>query len=454
MKLLQNNYISKIKFKGNNRTSIVWNNILGSGVLKVINIIITLLVVPMTIDYISADKYGIWLTLSSIIAWVSYFDFGLGHGFRNKFTEALARNDFDLARQLVSTTYTCLSIIFFVILIVILSINRILNWGEILNISQDYNSELTNVFALLAICFCSNCVVNTFNMLLIANQQTAKASLIQTATQIAGLVGITIVTHVTSSSLLWLAIVYSLIPSILLIFISIYAFIFTKYSRYRPSFKLFRKNLVKYIVGLGGKFFIIMLSTLIIFQCINLIITRLLGPLEVTQYNIAYKYFNVTYMAFVIILTPVWTAFTDAYVKRDISWMKRMMRKMEYVSLGMSIIVILMMLCSKFVFKLWIGNNVNISNTTVFMVGLFIMSLNTANTYMFLINGVGKVQLQMYIYIFFAVFSIPLMIIWGREYGIIGIILPSCIACLTQGAVGRIQIIKLISGRATGIWMK
>ena len=54
---------------------------------------------------------------------------------------------------------------------------------------------------------------------------------------------------------------------------------------------------------------------LFIFQVINIIISRNLGPIAVTQYNVAYKYYNVLNMASVIILTPFWSAFTDAYVK-------------------------------------------------------------------------------------------------------------------------------------------
>lgn len=47
-----------------------------------------------------------------------------------------------------------------------------------------------------------------------------------------------------------------------------------------------------------------MLSILFIFQFTNIIITRIEGPDVVTQYNIAYKYFNVLNMFALIILSP------------------------------------------------------------------------------------------------------------------------------------------------------
>ena len=74
--------------KGNERSVIIKKNIAASLVLKCVSILISLQVVPLTIDYINPTKYGIWLTLSSIIAWLSYFDLGFAHGFRNRFAEA------------------------------------------------------------------------------------------------------------------------------------------------------------------------------------------------------------------------------------------------------------------------------------------------------------------------------------------------------------------------------
>ena len=76
--------------KGNERSVAVKKNIAVSLVLKCISILVSLQVDPLTIGYVNPTKYGIWLTLSSIIAWLSYFDLGFAHGFRNRFAEAKA----------------------------------------------------------------------------------------------------------------------------------------------------------------------------------------------------------------------------------------------------------------------------------------------------------------------------------------------------------------------------
>ena len=45
-----------------------------------------------------------------------------------------------------------------------------------------------------------------------------------------------------------------------------------------------------------------------IYQFMNIIISRVKGPEAVTEYNIAYKYFNTLNMFATIILTPFWSA--------------------------------------------------------------------------------------------------------------------------------------------------
>lgn len=155
--------------KGNERSVAVKKNIAASLVLKCVSILVSLQVVPLTIGYVNPTKYGIWLTLSSIIAWLSYFDLGFAHGFRNRFAEAKAKGDVKLAKEYVSTTYVVLLLLFSGILLITLMVNRYLNWSSILNIDAIYNEELHVVFGLLACFFCLNIVASVFTTMLTAD---------------------------------------------------------------------------------------------------------------------------------------------------------------------------------------------------------------------------------------------------------------------------------------------
>ena len=448
------NRISSYVASGSTRSITVKKNILGSLLLKSISILISLQVVPLTINYINPTKYGIWLTLSSIIAWLSYFDLGFAHGFRNRFAEARASGNIKLAKEYISTTYMVLLLLFSIIFFIVIVFNNFLNWSSILNIEPVYNDELRTVFGLLSCFFCLNIVASVFTTMLAADQKTALASLIQTSGQVLAFVSIFILTRTTSGSLNTLAIVFAGIPCFWLIIISFIMFCGGKYRSIAPTMRSFRISLIKNILGLGGQFFIIMLSMLFIFQFINIILSRIEGPEIVTQYIIAYKYFNILNMGVTIILTPFWSAFTDAYVKHDYNWMRSVVKKLELLWLLCIPLLILMVICSSSLYEWWIGNSVSIPLSLSMSMAVYILFQTGGNMYMYLINGTSKVRLQLILYLLFAIVSIPLMTFCCKKYGVEGVLIVPIIVFGLQAGIGRIQIFKIITGTARGIWLK
>lgn len=440
--------------QGNSRSLAIKKNILGSFALKCISIIVSLQVVPLTINYINPSQYGIWLALSSIIAWLGYFDLGFAHGFRNRFAEARAKNDLQSAKDYVSTTYAVLTLLFTIVLFIALIINRFLNWCSILNITDCSNDELQVVFGLLACFFCINIVGSVFTTMLTADQKPALASLIQTSGQVLAFICIYVLTKTVPGNLTVLAFAFSGLPCIFLIIVSVIVFRFKKYKTVAPSIKCIHLNLTKNILGLGGQFFVIMISTLVIFQFLNIIISRIEGPIAVTQYNVTFKYYNVLHMLSIIILTPFWSAFTDAYIKNDYNWMKRMVGKLERLWLLSVPLLIIMILLSNVFFDFWLKKAVCIPFSLSLSVSLYVLFQTGGAVYMYLINGTSKVRLQMVVYVIFAFISIPLIYYFTERYGTEGALIVPTFIYLIQMIIGRVQIYKLINGSANGIFNK
>lgn len=441
--------------KGNERTVLAKKNIVASLGLKCISILISLQVVPLTIGYIDSVRYGIWLTISSIIAWLSFFDLGFAHGFRNRFTEAKAKGNTKLAREYLSTTYAALLILFTCIFLIISAANHYINWSGILHIDKQYNTELQTVFGLLACFFCLNIVGNVFTTMLTAAQKPAIASLIQTSGQVLAFIAIYTLTKTTDGSLVNLAVAFSGIPCLLLIIVSVIVFRTKKYRTIAPSFRHVRFSLTKNILGLGGQFFIIMISMMVIYQFLNIIISRVKGPESVTEYNIAYKYFNTLNMFATIILTPFWSAFTDAYIKKDFGWMKQAQRKLERMWLVVILPASILMLAgSSWIYNWWIGDDIKVSFPVSVMVVIYVLSLTLSGVYLILINGTSKVRIQMLIYLFFSIIALPLIQYGCKLYGIAGALIFPTVVCLFQAIMGRIQLKKIIAGKDFGIYGK
>ncbi len=449
--------IKRIKNKllsGSERTVLIKKNILASSMLRVISILISLMVVPATINYINPERYGIWLTLSGIITWLSYFDFGFAHGFRNKFAEAVAKDDYTLARKYVSTTYAVLALLFATIMVITSIINNHINWSSILNVSPELNVELRAVFQILIVFFCINIVAEVFSTMLTASQRPAASTAIKTAGNLVSLTTIITLTYTTEGNLEYLAIAFSGIPCLLTIIISFIAFNKGRYKKYAPSIKQIDLKLTKSIIGMGGQFFLIMMCMLLIFQFTNIIISRELGPESVTLYNVTYKIFSIVQMVVMIVLTPIWSAYTDAYTRKDFAWMKHSAAKLEKMGLTTFPFLIMLTAISPFIFEIWLGEKVETSIYVSASIAFFTFCKIMGAIYMHQINGTGKVKMQLITYSIIAIMAIPSMIYSSRQWGLVGIVLIPSIAFFAQFIICRIQLKRIINQTAKGVWNK
>ncbi len=278
--------------KGHDRSVKAKKNIFASFIIKGCNIAISLVLVPLTIHYVNPTQYGIWLTLSSIIGWFAFFDIGFGNGLRNKFAEAIAKDDHQLARIYLSTTYAILSIIIICLLVIFLCLNPFLNWTSILNTPASMAAELSTLALLVFVFFCLQFILQLVTTIITANQQPAKASFFNFLGSLFSLTVIFILTKTTSGSLIYLALSLGFTPVLVLTASSIW-FYSHEYKKYAPSLKYVKFSYARELMSLGLKFFIIQIATVVLYETSNLIIAQLFGPAQVTPYNVAYKYFGI-----------------------------------------------------------------------------------------------------------------------------------------------------------------
>lgn len=450
-------FISNFFKQGNQRTQNAKKNIAALFLLKGVSVLITMVLVPLTINYINPTKYGIWLTISSFIGWFAFFDVGLGNGLRNKFTESVAKKNFIKARIYVSTTYFILGLIILIVFLIFLFIFPFINWSSVFNTASDLNAELNKLILIVFCFFCIQFILKLITTILIADQKPSISGLVNLLGNLLSFVIIYFLTITTkgNGSLLYLGIVFSASPVLVLILTSIY-FFYGKYKIYRPSIKYIKISYAKDIVNLGLQFFIIQIAVFIIFSTDNMIITQLFGPIEVTSYNIAYKYFNIISMLFSIVMSPLWSAYTDAFHKDEIEWIKKATNKMLKLWIILVIIVVLMFFFSKIFYKLWVGEQIKIETTLSALMGLYVIISSWNSIFSNVINGTGKIRLQLYGSIFLTIINIPLCILFAKHMnlGISGVILGTSVTLFPGSIISIIQYNKIINKKAKGIWNK
>lgn len=439
-------------FSGNQRSVTVKKNIIGSLFIKGCSIIISLMLVPMTLGYVSSELYGIWLTLSSIMLWLNFFDVGFTLGLKNKLAEAIALGDWDRGKSLVSTTYFMMVVIFVPLCLLLELLVPHIDWASFLNVDSIYNDEIIRTLYVLVGCFCLQMIVNVLTAVVSAYQKTALSSAFPVIGNFLSLVAIFLLTKLCPPSLVVLAIAISVMPIVVLFIASIFLFS-RKFKAVCPSIKSIDRVYIKDLFGLGAKFFLIQIQVVILYQCTNILISNVSGPDEVTSYNIAYKYLGVAMMVYTIIISPLWPAFTDAYTKKDFVWMKNIYKKMILIYLLSTIVLIIMLLVSPFAYKIWIGEKVQISYLMTIIVGIYMILHTWDALQVQLINGTGKLKLQTYVTLLGLILHIPLSLFLGKFIGAIGVVCSMIFINLIYSTCFTIQIHKILNRTAKGIWI-
>lgn len=445
--------IQNLIFTGNTRSVTIKKNIIASLGIRGCSIIISLILVPMTLGYVSSELYGIWLTLSSIMLWLNFFDVGFTLGLKNKLAEAIAQNNLEKGKSLVSTTYFMMILIFIPLLIILESIIPFVNWSTFLNVQSIYNEEIIKCLYILAACFCIQMILNVFTAVVAAFQQVALSSAFPVIGNFLSLITIFFLTKYCPPSLLALAIAISVMPLLVIFTVSI-IFFKKKYKNVSPNIHYIDRKYAKELFTLGYKFFLIQIQGVVLYQCTNILISRLSGPEYVTAYNIAYKYLNIALMVYSIVLTPLWPAFTDAYTRKDFIWMKSIYKKMTRFYIFSACIVILMIASSNIIYKLWIGDRAEVPFSMTLTLGIFILINSWDALQVNLINGIGTIKLQTYVTLIGLIFHIPLSLFIGKYIGAIGVVISMTIIICIYSIFFTIQIKQILTQKAKGIWIK
>lgn len=438
---------------GSGRSVAVKKNILASFVIKGISILTSLLLVPLTIGYVSAELYGVWLTLASILTWLGFMDIGFSQGLKNKLTEAIANDDWEKGKALVSTTYGMMILIMVPVCILLECAIPFVNWADLLNVDPIYSVEIINALYVCIAFACLQMIFNVISSVVSAFQKVALSNSFIVIGNIISLLLIIILKTTVPPSLVVLACTLAAMPVLVIIIASIILFN-GSFKKVAPNLSSFNKLYIKELFGLGYKFFIINIQVLVLYQSTNVLISNVSSPIEVTTYNIAYKLLSAAMMIYTMITAPLWPAYTDAYTRGDYRWMKNMRKKMTKIlllSMGMCVIITLV---SPFIYKLWVGDSIEVPFVMTTMVCLYVMAYCWMQLNGTLLVGMGKIQLETRLAIFGMCLHIPLSYVLSSYIGAYGVISSMILINIMYAAVEQIQTNRILNKTAIGIWNK
>ena len=448
------NKINRLLRSDSNRTGLIKKNILASFFIKGWVIAVQLMMVPLTLHCLGVYENGIWLTISSMLVWIDNLDAGLGNGLRNKLAEYIAKDDYENARRSVSSTL-------FMLVAFIVPVSLAINlwiWNadtySFFNVDPHIVGNLNKILSCSAIFVCSTFIFKFIGNFYMGLQMPAVNNLLGCLGQTLALIGTLVVYMSGSHSLFYIAIVNTIAP--LLVYLISYPITFgRRYPHLSPSLKYVDIKSAVSLFKMGIKFFVLQISGVVLFMTTNILISRYYTPEMVTPYQIAYRYFSVLQLLFFIICVPYWSATTDAYNKKDFAWIKASGRQLDRIIMGILLVAIVMVLASKPIYQLWVGDASIVSLGMTIMVAVYVMILTLSMRYSYIINGFGTLKMQLITTVVAAVCYIPLAIFFCRDSdNVLYLLAVMSLVNLPGLIVNAVQYRKIIKGTAKGIWLE
>lgn len=447
-------------FQGHQRTVRAKKNALASLLIKGGSVLVGFMLVPITLGYLDQTRYGIWVTITSFLTWFTFFEIGLGSGLKNKLAEAVAKENYELGRTYVSTTYAILTIVISLVSIAFFLGSNFIDWTKVFNTSdKSLGPELSKLAYIVFGFFFIRFVIKLISDVLLAHQRSGLSNLFGPLGNFLSLPIIYLLTKFTEGSLIYIGLTFSLVPVLVLAVASIILYR-NEYKHIAPSIRYVKFQYAKELLNIGVKFFIIQASALVIFQSANFVIIQFFGPEEVTSFDVAFKYFSIINMIFTIIVLPYWPAFTEAWTKEDHAWIRKTIRNLLKLWGGFVAIALVMLVMSDVVFHFWIGPEkmkiVSISLLLKVLLVVYFLIFTFGGVFNMFINGVGKVTLQTYSLLLGAILFLPstYFFIHYLHWGIESVVIGSIIANFYSLIVAPVQYFKIINNKAQGIWNK
>jgi len=430
-------------------------NIVSLFLIKIAITLVGFASVPVIINLINPEVYGVWVTITAIVGWFGMFDLGLGNGLRNKLAIALACNDWILARKYVSTTYAVLTIITVAIYTVFFTIEPYLDWKIVLGVPEMIltGHTLSLVVKTVMLLFCINLVVKVLGSIFYSLQSPFVTSFIDLIAKVFSYIALLLLNSGNEMNVLSVTFIVSATPIIIYVFASI-VFFSTKYKAMRPALSDIELSRFRELMGLGSSFFFIQLSAVLLYQTNTLVISHLFGPLSVTSYTLANRYIGAVMILFSIVVAPFWSATTEAYEKGDKKWISKSLTSLKIAWLMLVVMGLAMYMVSSQVFSLWVGDEVAVPKILTLSVFVWV-AINMWNSiYSNLLNGIGKVRLQLIIGVSSAALNVPLAIYLGKLIGIEGVVLANILVLLPSIFIYPAQFEGIIQEKSHGIWNK
>jgi O-antigen/teichoic acid export membrane protein len=398
-----------------------------SGGLKILGSLVTL---PLLLRYVGAESFGVWVTLTSLMALSALGDLGIGNGLINAISTAHGTDDRDAARAYVSSAYLIAVALSCVLLIILAALDAIVPWPTLFNLSSPaVIAQVGPAVKVMIGCVVLNVLLGIVYKIRIGYQEIHINMLWEIFGIACGIVTL-IVLLLLQATLPWL--VFAEVGGPLIAMIGNIACLFVVERPWlRPRLSCVRLAAMRKLFNLGILFFVLHLAGIAVFSSDNLLAISICGPEAAGLYAIGMKLFSPCRLLAGTFMGPLWPAYGEAIARGDIAWVRRTVVTsiiaLEAVILPLALATLTF---GNAVARLWFQQTISLGFGLLAGSALWVALEAMGGGLVAFLNGASVLRAQVPLSIAFAATAIAAKVIFAHQIGVAGIIWGTIFAFL------------------------
>lgn len=379
----------------NRRMALTFVTLTGARVAQVLT---TIAVVRLALDYFGVERYGLWLTISSFIMFLGALASGVGNGTTQLLAAADGSENRNEIRRIISAAYCVMAAIGVVGALLVLACYPFISWPNVFNVKSALAaSEAGPAILVLAAAFLVNISLNTITAVQFGLQDSYFGNAWQFVGTLLSIVGLLIVI-VMGEGIPALVVVLVAVPALAQL-----ANTFIYFTRIRPGlspqWRLIDQEVLQKLINVGGLFLAVHLMLMILQAADNFIVAHVVGADAVATFAVPQKLFNVLYLVLTITTQTFWPSFREAMERGNWTWVKQMLPKSIAVSVGLGLCFgIGLLFAGGPLVELWVDGQITPTYTLLggFALWGIVFSIGTAmTTILYAANAVRTLVLWM-----------------------------------------------------------
>jgi len=357
------------------------------GVSQIVNYAVMIIMVPLLLNYLGKEQYGLWLAISAMASFAIFSDLGLGNGLINVLGKAHGLDNKLMAKQAVSSAYIAMIFISIVILIIGAPIVTTVDWNKFFKITDPATAKLTQpAICIYFIFFVVNIALSLITKIRMAYQEVYINNIFLAFTKILMLSGCIVG---RAYNLDFIYFIFILAGSQCLTSLINAALLFRKSKPWLfPKLGNVNKDVSLTLLKTGLFFYITGISTVLATQIDGLVIGKFLGAESVPSYTIPLKLFMIVNTLLGFILMPIWPAYREALMKKQLKWVKKTFFRTICLTIGLNLIpLVILIFFTNYIIKLWTGNFLDVPTSLLIAMGISIMLNAIIGPVAMLLNG-------------------------------------------------------------------